>query len=199
MATAYRITATLLNSWNYLWEAHDDWYEKSRQDFENYLRRIKTPPTWQMQRGLDYEELVINGGVPEISQKVKDGAYQVCAEKVIEVDGVKYKLLGYLDVLKAGIITDLKRTTKYEFPKYMNSYQHWVYFTLIPNAYQFDYEVAYGHSELPYDTTVQFTTETYHNDGQAESRIKEAIRQLISWLKINNLHEIYKENYKEEV
>lgn len=199
MATAYRITATLLNSWNYMWEAHENWQEKAKQDFENYLRRIRTPPTWQMQRGIDYEELVVNGGVPEVSQKVAGGAFQVYAEKVIEVDGIKYKILGYLDALKEGIIHDFKRTTKYEFPKYINSYQHWVYFTLIPEAYQFNYEVASGYTELPYDTSVRLHEEVYHNDGFAEARIVEAIRQLVSWLKINNLYEIYKQNYKEEV
>lgn len=191
-----KITASLLNSWNYLWQVDEEYQENAMQDLVNYLHRIKTPTNEAMQRGIDFEALAIMGQVPIISDLIKDGQFQVYAEKTYMIDGLEFKLLGYLDVLKAGVIYDIKRNTKYEFPKYEESYQHWCYFALVPEAYEFRYLVGAGYTPEAYNDTVTIhTSEVYHNDGQADFRIITAIRQFISWLKVQGLYDVYVKNY----
>lgn len=192
----YKITASLFGSWNWLLNSTDEWREKNYNDFVNTLHGIRAERTPAMQRGIDFEALAMDGGVPEISQKIKGGAFQVYAEKIIVVDGIKYKLLGFMDALKAGVISDTKRNNRYEYGNYMDSMQHWCYFVLAPKAYRFDYLIGSGYSKAPYDATVTLHEESYYNDGLAEERVKEATRQLVSWLKAQNLYEVYKKNYE---
>lgn len=193
-----RISASLLNSWAYLWEADEKWKDKVFEEFKQRLHGVRLPKTEAMQRGIDFEELAINGGVPIISQEIQGGVYQVYAQRYINVDGVDYKLLGYLDVLKSGVIMDTKRNNQYEYGKYQTSYQHPMYFVLIPEAYEFRYLVGAGFSKAPYDPSVTIHREIYKNDGKSLETIIEAIRQFVSWLKANDLYEVYVENYKVE-
>lgn len=192
------ISASLLNSWAYIWQASEEYQEEALASLKNYLYRIKTPPSWQMTRGIDFEDLAIAGQVPTFSPIIAGGQYQVYAEKVYKIAGLNVKLRGYVDVVKAGQIYDLKRTTRYEFPKYIDSYQHWCYFALIPEAYKFTYLVGSGYSKAPYDNTVNFHYEEYYNDGQADARVIQAINQFITWLKMMNLYEVYINNFQYE-
>lgn len=190
-----KITASLLNSWNYIWESEEEWQEKSYQDFLNTLHRVKTETTPAMQRGIEFEAMCVAGEVPPISNIIRGGQFQVYAEKVYEIDGQQFKLLGYIDVIKAGKIYDIKRNTKYEYGKYESSYQHWCYLALIENAYEFTYLIGAGYSNQPYDDKVEIHEETYFNDGQADLRVIKAIQQFVSWLKAQGLYDVYVNNF----
>jgi hypothetical protein len=74
---------------------------------------------------------------------------QVKEKAVLEVGENKFLLYGVLDALGAGVIKDVKFSTR-SFGstdlagKYLESPQHPAYFRLVPEAYRFDYIVSDG-------------------------------------------------------
>lgn len=185
----YKITATLLNSWNYIYQAKPDYQKEAYDSFVKYLNRIKEPPNFFMRRGLKFEDDCYNGQVPIISDVIRDGAFQVYAEKEINVDGYEIRLLGYLDVLKEGIIYDIKRVNRYDLQKYYGSYQHPIYFELIPEATSFVYLIGAGSGQY-----VNVYTEEYLREESVD--LKEVIRKFFQFLKDNDLMQTYIENWK---
>lgn len=190
-----KVSASLLNSWAYIWQTDEDYQEKTLNEFIAQIKGQKLETTPAMQRGIDFENLAVAGHVPEISPIIAGGQYQVFGEKVLNVDGLDVAVRGYLDCLKAGVIYDIKRTTKYEYPKYAESYQHHVYFMLVPESNRFTYLIGSGYGEEPYSDKVEFHYETYYNSGKSQQIIEKAIRQFWAWLKNRNLWEDYVANY----
>lgn len=94
-------------------------------------------------------------------------------------------MYGRLDVLKGGVIYDIKRVCNYQTQKYKNSYQHKFYMELFPSAKKFVY-LAYDGSRLH--------TETYYPDECKP--ISEVISEFMTWLKDHDLLQIYFENWK---
>lgn len=195
------ITPSLLNSWLYIWNCVDnvresekdeicledkilDTQAKAKEDFINTLNRIKTPPNQYMQMGIDYEEECYKGNT-DVSPIIKGGAYQIVGMKNETIDGIDFLLYGRLDVLKGGIIYDIKRVMKYSVQKYFKSCQHSFYFELFGRAYQFTYLIYDGN---------RLHTETYYREDCVD--IKQVISNFIRWLKENDLFEIYKEKWK---
>ena len=157
--TRLKITATLLNSWQRIFDAKDDIHEgekdeisvedkiliemeKRKQEFINTLNRIKTPPTEYMLKGIEFENLVYNGLDPVFSPIVEGGACQVSLYRDVFVDNLPIRIVGVLDSLKASVIYDVKRVVTYKYPKYKTSHQHATYFFLVPQAPIFKYLVA---------------------------------------------------------
>lgn len=184
----YKITATLLNSWNYIFQAKPEYQQDAYDSFVKYLNRVKEPPNFFMKRGLEFEEDCYNGQVPIISEIVRDGAFQVYAEKDINVDGYAIRLLGYLDVLKEGIIYDIKRVNQYDLQKYFGSYQHHMYFELVPEATDFVYLIGAG------SKTINVYTEEYTREERID--IAQVIRKFFQYLDENDLTQVYIENWK---
>jgi len=184
-----KITASLLNSWGYIFKANEEYADKAYEDFVKTLNRIKIEPTFYMKRGIFFEKKCVEGKVPEISNVIEGGAFQAYFEKDLEVDDYDIRILGYLDVLKEGIIYDIKRVSKYERPKYLDSFQHHVYMELVPEAKEFNYLVASGSK----DENVDIFTETYRRDEAQDVRI--IIKQFFNWLQENNLFDLYLQNF----
>ena len=182
-----KISATLLNSWAYIYKAKEGYEEKAYNDFVSYLNREPMEPNFFMQRGIDFEEACIEGKVPGISEIVKDGVYQAFFYKDIDLGDYEVRLLGYLDVLKEGKIYDIKRVSRYEKPKYYDSYQHHIYMELVEEAQEFTYLIGAGNK------TVDIYTETYRRDEVTS--IIPVIKQFYKWLEDHNLFEIYLKNY----
>lgn len=199
----YLITTSLLNSWAYIWncvdgvkEAETDkisfdekLYNKQKNAYEGFvsaLNRIKTPTNEFMQLGIDFEKDCYDGKT-EFSKIIENGQFQVVGMKEIEVDGMKFLMYGILDVLKAGVIYDIKRVIKYSRPKYINSFQHNFYFCLYPNVKEFTYLIYDGY---------KYHKESYYDVEKAQDIIDGAIRDFINYLKERNLLEIYKEKWK---
>ena len=153
----YRITTTLLNSWQYIWDCVNYVVEtendelskedkitiaqgKAKADFVSYLNRIPIPDNENMRLGREYEDKVCNGLDEVFSPIVEGGAFQVIVTKDVDILGVPITLYGVLDVLKGGRIYDIKRIRKnYKYPKYKTSHQHGMYLYLVPEAIDFTY------------------------------------------------------------
>jgi hypothetical protein len=176
----YLVTTTLLNSWHYLWKVDEQYQDNAWQDFVDLLNKVRKPPNEAMQRGIQFEADCVAGMVPGISEIIKDGVFQYSASKETKVAGEAVLLYGKIDVLKAGIIYDIKSTSKYELQKYHDSVQHHMYLTMVPNAVKFVYLINNGHETF---------IETYRRE---EIRALEPlIEQFYAWLKQKNLWEVY--------
>lgn len=186
----FKITASLLNSWNYIFECDEDNSDSALDSFIDTLKRVKKPPNIYMQRGIDFEKDCYAGRVPFISDIIAGGEFQYYGELDLEVDDLDIRILGYLDVLKAGTIYDIKRVTKYELQKYFNSYQHHIYFALVPEAFNFEYLVASGYN----DNYIDIFTEEYKREDAKD--VKDIIHTFFEWLKENELFETYKNNWE---
>lgn len=196
------ITPSLLNSWLYIWncvdnvketekdticleDKKDDAIAKAKEDFIKTLKRIPSEPNQYMQMGIDFENECCEGRQPEVSPIIENGLFQVVGKKNVEVGGVKLLMYGRLDVLKGGVIYDIKRVMKYAPQKYIKSSQHPFYLELFERAYKFVYLVHDGG---------KLHIETYYRD-ECES-IYNIILDFIKWLKENDLFETYKEYWK---
>lgn len=201
----YRITATLLNAWQYIWdckkyvkESENDEIcyedklaiaqEKAKNDFINILNRIPIPDNEAMKKGREYESLVYADGDEEFSPIIENGAFQVTLTKNIEIDNIPIVLYGVLDVLKKGRIYDIKRVGIYKFPKYKSSHQHAMYLELCPNAIDFTYLVCDDKGNHWYENYIRENSEN----------IIDIVREFISYLKANDLLEIFKSKWQQK-
>lgn len=159
---SFWMTQSLLNSWVY-WKNADDRYTDSA--WESFLATLRLEPkdkTAAMQKGIDFENdintLVESGeanplppeagkwdkAVNRFARICKGGQSQVPVSGEICVNGMDLVLYGVCDYVKAGIIYDIKKVTRYEYGKYLDSPQHPMYLHLIPEAKRFDYLVFDG-------------------------------------------------------
>lgn len=198
----YLITPSLLNSWGYyMWECEKNVREfesdekcledkieearaKAKEDFLNALNRIKTEPNEYMLRGIEFEEECYKGNTP-ISPIIKDGLFQVVGMKKVVVEDMEFLMYGRLDVLKGGVIYDIKRVSSYHPQKYIGSFQHGFYMDLFPRAKKFKY--------LPFDDKEKLHEEVYYRGQYPQTT--QVIAWFIKWLKENNLLELYKEKW----
>lgn len=194
--TPLLVTPSLLNSWLYIWlsranvkesandaicleDKQDLAMQKAYDEFLGTLRREQTPPNENMLRGIKYEDDCYKG-LTDASPIIKGGAFQIVGKKNVIVDNVTFLMYGRLDVLKNGIIYDIKRVTRYATQKYLHSAQHGFYMDLFPNASQFTY-LAFDGNKLH--------QETYY---RGQYKPTEAIlSDFIQWLRENNLWDIY--------
>ena len=194
--TPLLVTPSLLNSWLYIWLSRDNVKEsandaicledkqdlamkKAYDEFLGTLRREQTPPNENMLRGIQYEDDCYKG-FTDASPIIKGGAFQIVGKKDVVVDNVPFLMYGRLDVLKNGIIYDIKRVTRYATQKYLHSAQHGFYLDLFPNASQFTY-LAFDGNKLH--------QETYY---RGQYKPTEAIlSDFIQWLRENNLWDVY--------
>lgn len=153
---------------------------KARLAFIQTLRREKTETTPAQQRGIDYENDTYEGKTPA-SPYVEGGQWQIVGKREENIDGIDFLLYGRLDVLKGGIIYDIKRVSQYSVQKYLYSAQHPFYLELFPRARQFTYLVDDGN---------MLHTETYYRDKIKP--IKYTIMEFVRWLKEENLWEDYR-------
>lgn len=181
------ITQTLLNSWNYVMSCDDERTQTAYNDFINTLNKIYTPPNIYMERGIQFEQDCVDGNVEGISELIKGGVFQATGTKVIEVDDVEVLLYGKLDCLKAGIIYDIKRVSKYETQKYYDSYQHHLYMEMIPEAIEFTYLINDGENTY---------YETYRRDECKP--MAPVIHHFFNWLKERNLFGVFQEKWKQK-
>ena len=153
MSTRYRITQALLNSWLYVYKSDSGW-----EDFLSTLNRKKMPPTKAMLDGVRFENIInacLDGQeldtdlewskpISELLPVLQGSQKQVTVFKEIEVDNIKFTLHGVLDFLKAGVIYDTKFSKTYKAGKYLDTPQHPMYFTLVPEVYMFQYLICDG-------------------------------------------------------
>ena len=192
----FLITTSLLNSWAYLFKVDEQYYEKSYEEFVAMLKKEPFEPNQYMLAGIAFEDKCIAGEVPGISNKITDGSYQYKGKVWKTIDGIEYLVYGKLDVLKAGIIYDIKLNTRYSVGKYFDSYQHHIYMELVPEASKFVYLIGVENGMAKQDATGDDYTifeETYTRD---ECRpIDDTIREFVKWLEVNKLLDVYHEKW----
>lgn len=154
----YKLTCTLLNNW--LYATDPDASETAYIRFLNALERKREPASKAMQAGIAFETMVTNyamdtaqplpedkaamRAVIQFGNRCRGGAWQVWAEKPVQIAGKELLLVGVADCLKQGILYDLKRVQRYEYGKYQHSAQHPMYMELFPEAIRFDYLIFDG-------------------------------------------------------
>lgn len=185
--TSLLLTQTLINSWLYLYQVDGEYYEKCYQDFLKTLKRIPLEDNEIFARGREFEKQVINGEYKEIYDIIKGGSYQVSKKKELVVDNLDFTVYGIADFIKNGVIYDTKRVNQYELQKYQYSSQHLIYLYLFDDCYEFTYLIV--------DNTDTTYEETYKRNDLTMS-IETLIHNFISFLKENNLFNIYLENWK---
>ena len=185
--TSLLLTQTLINSWLYLYQCDGEYYEKCYQDFLKTLKRIPLEDNEIFARGREFETQVLNGEYKEIYDIIKGGSYQVSKKKELVVDNLDFTVYGIADFIKNGVIYDTKRVNQYELQKYQYSSQHLIYLYLFDDCYEFTYLIV-DNSDTTYE-------ETYKRNDLTMS-IETLIHNFISFLKENNLFNIYLENWK---
>lgn len=181
------ITASLLNSWIYLFDNQLSDEKIAFDDFLKVLNREPTEQTEAMKLGNEFEQECYDGKVSGISNLIESGAFQVSASKIEIINGLTFVLYGRLDVLKNGIIYDIKRVSRYnDVQKYYTSAQHPMYLELIPQAKEFIYLISDG--ELIYQE--KYTRKDFIKPIQG------IITDFVNWLKRNDLFEKYVEKWE---
>lgn len=196
----YLMTQSLLSSYLYQFSCIDDYSEEAHQSFLDTLNRIYNPPNEAMQRGIEFEKLVYkctdmsnidNVSTDEVMSAIKiadyidGGRFQYVASKIVNISGLDLVLYGRLDALKAGVIYDIKYTSKYNVGKFINSPQHPMYLELIPEAKEFIYLVSNGKSVW---------TEKYTRDETPS--IYPIIQSFLQYLENMDLMQIYINKWK---
>lgn len=184
----YLITPSLLNSWKYAISLENDY--GNLEDFKKVLSKEPMEEKEAIITGYKYEEFMINNYEP-----TKNGCYQVKLSKDIETKTGKYVLYGRLDCLKAGKIFDYKYTGSYDVGKFYNNYQTLVYFELCPEAKEFEYLICNNYSDKKALEELNIYHEIYQRE-EIKNDIKIEIDDFISWLKENNLYELYCEKWE---
>ena len=120
----------------------------------------------------------------------KGGEQQVKLTRDIEVEGEVFTLFGYADVVFPNRqILDLKTCTKYKEEKYSSSVQHSIY-QYCSGIKDFKYIVAdFKGTLLP--QAYHIVDATCTDLTIVESVLRSRIKEMIHWLKANNLYEIY--------
>ena len=191
------LTQSLLSSWQHYLDSDDAFTDAAYQSFCSTLAREPVPPTPAMQTGRDFEAMVnrLVSGEPVEPEKgrekwlraaeqfaavCKGGQSQTPVSGVIHADGEEFSMYGLCDYVKAGTIYDIKKTTRYEYGKYLHSPQHPAYLAMMPGAHKFTY--------LIFDGTTCYR-ETYRREDCRP--IEETVAQFARWLKKNGLWPIY--------
>lgn len=196
----YLMTQSLLSSYLYQFNCIDDYSEEAHQSFLDTLNRIYNPTNEAVQRGIEFEKLVYKctdmSNIDDVSTDevmsairiadyIDGGRFQYVASKTINISGLDLVLYGRLDALKAGVIYDIKYTSKYNVGKFINSPQHPMYLELIPEAKEFIYLVSNGKSVW---------TEKYTRDETPS--IYPIIQSFLQYLENMDLMQIYINKWK---
>lgn len=197
------ITQSLLSAWGRTFDCYEGTEEEARASFLRTLRRQPSEPNDAMRKGLQFEAAVYaamagayedthpawESGIRAVATRLTGCQTQVRAYREIKVDGRCYLIYGVLDALKAGVIYDVKFSTR-SFGsaelagKYLNSPQHPAYFCIVPEAFHFEYLVSDG-SDLYVESYER--SETRH--------ISEFIRPFVRSLEAQGLWDEYESRW----
>jgi len=206
----FKITKTLIESWQYIFDCYEGGEEDAMNDFLHTLRREPQEPTEAMKNGTNFENLCYKmattagaqidkqeenwlKGAAKISNIITGGQIQVPVSCDLSVAGRDFWLYGICDVVKAGTIYDVKFKNKGlgsadVYGNYLNCSQHSFYLRALPEAQTFIYLVSDGED---------LYTETYTRKDAKPA--EEYIMNFYAWLMTNpELLKIYDERWAVE-
>jgi hypothetical protein len=184
--------------------------ERAEKEFLSTLRRERTPTTEVQQRGIDFENLAtliaegkgydeamaLNPGQKDwerwydgayrIALKVQGGVFQSAFSAPLTIGDTEYLLYGRLDALKAGVIYDIKYSSRYEYGNFYESAQHSMYLAIVPEAHAFTY--------LVYRPDAGVFEETYRRENTPD--IAQIITGFAYYLRTHDLTGLYREHWK---
>ena len=189
-----RLTQSLLSAW--------EWSFKREGGYDGFLAtlsREKRQPTKAMLDGIRFENClnnVLRGEqipddhewkfpITEMAAELHDSQQQVTLFREIEVDGRRILLHGVLDYLRESHIWDCKFSKTYHLNKYLDSPQHPMYLTLVPEAKDFTYIICDGR----YVYREKYPREIVEP-------IEPTIKQFLAYLKTHDLMKIYIEKWR---
>lgn len=156
----YWLTQSLLSNWIYYLNADEEHSQDAWGSFVSTLRRKDEEPTQAMRDGVKFEDMVnrLVAGQPlecdanakwdaaarRFAGRCDGGLSQVPVTGDLSISGMDFVLYGVCDYVKAGLIMDIKKVTRYEYGKYQHSPQHPMYLHLLPEAKRFDYLIFDG-------------------------------------------------------
>jgi len=155
------MTATLLDSYQWVLDCPPSWSVRAEQDLRNKLRREdKFEPNEAVKRGMAFEDEIckklhlsreefllpyadsIKPIIASFYDTCKGGEQQVKVTGNITVDGMDFFLFGYADVCFPHKTIDIKTTGSYkDASKYISRAQHLIYM-YCREVYEFEYAVA---------------------------------------------------------
>lgn len=193
----YKVSASLINS--YL-NMKNEKYNDSKESFINQLKRIPLKINYVLKRGNAFEKAVTTyRNEPFYSIVTKcDKQFFVQKEIPMENEDFDLKLVGYIDFISKDrkIIYDTKRVNNWDDAKYDNSVQHNFYLWAVPESEQFYYLVGVGtdwvsdkYFEVKYGKPLP---------ENLENKCLDVINEFITYLKNNDLLEIYQQYYDDE-
>ena len=199
------ITQSLLSSWLYTYNCAEGYEEDADADFLRTLRREPMEePSEAITNGIAFEngvyalvknpnDITVYPAWKQASSRIADiirgGQIQVKVQRDIEVDGELYLLYGICDAVKAGIIYDVKYSSKgfgsaEMAGKYLESPQHPAYLYCLPDALKFVYLCSDGN---------ELYTEAYTR--RQTPFIGDTIRNFRREIRLRGLEEIYLEKW----
>ncbi|HRS68433.1 MAG TPA: HNH endonuclease [Paludibacteraceae bacterium] len=144
---------------------------------ENVLLITKRDVEQYYYKGFDFKKHVVDGFV----DRYKWAKDQVFAEAILPTSKGNVLVYGFIDeVLPGGLMTDIKCTSKYDFPKYLQNWQHIVYcFCMhengIPAPY-FIYDVT--------DYSNNYEESYMYNPDKDIPRLVEVCEKLIDFIEL---------------
>lgn len=213
------ITSSLLDNYAYLQKTKNK--ISAYSDFVGMLRRESTPTNEVCQRGIDFENLICkncnnpdadmyaigkeyyhdvqSGEVVDcIASVCRGGDQQVKVETEMTVNGEKYHLFGYADIIHYSQkkILDIKTCTRYMGDwKYLKRSQHHVYH-LCTGLSDFEYVVAdYEGKKIP-QKFIRIPLKMQWNESA--KIIAERIDEVTTFIKRNNLWNDYVNTFTKE-
>lgn len=211
----WKVTPSLYSSWRHYalpkFDRTEEQEAEARAEFIRVLRKEKTDVTPEMERGNQFESLImkyvfiakaksenrgclalerdtslLNKGdivcAQTIGEQVYNGEFQVKDGRELPSGNYIY---GVADCILLNGIIDFKRVTQYEQDKYKDSIQHWAYM-YIWDLPQFYYYVGAGDPE-PY-------IEPYCWFKGAEGLLDSRIAEMIGWINADaELRDIFAE------
>ena len=188
MNKKYLITASLLNSWKYAISLDNEY--GNLEDFKKVLSKEPFEPTEAIENGFAFEKYMTENYEP-----TRNGCYQVKLSKNITTKTGNYVLYGILDCLKAGKIYDYKYKGSYDVGYFFDSYQHPMYFELCPEANEFEYIISNNYKDGKTLEEINIYNEKFMRN-EVEISISETIDSFITWLKTNELYDLYCEKWE---
>ena len=199
-----KITKTLIESWAYTFDCMEEYADEAMADFLATLKREPHEPSEAMIAGTNFENLCYQlagganlpaevenyTGARKIANIITGGQIQVPVSCDLTVAGQDFWIYGICDVVKAGVIYDVKfRTTSLGssdvYGKYLHCSQHPLYLLALPEARRFDYLVSDGRD---------LYVESYDRNLIEPAEVH--IRNFWAWLHTKpELLEIYKEKW----
>ena len=171
-----KITKTLIESWAYTFGCAEGYEEDAYNDFLKTLRREPLEENEAMAAGHTFETMcytLADGkqwvpgtkwleGASKVAEIIRGGQFQVPVSCDMRIAGQDFWLYGICDVVKAGVIYDIKFRTKSlgsddVYGKYLDCSQHPLYLKALPEASRFDYLVSDG-SDLYVESYTRETT-----------------------------------------